>query len=206
MDGFEALASIRAHERSCGTTTPIIALTAHAMKGDLERCLDAGFDGYLSKPIRAAELDAAIGSIRKDYVPGTTASPAAVFDLAFALDQAGDNMGLLWELVELFLDRAPGQLDRVRDALERGDVRLAERSAHILKGSICQFLESHRVAPLQEIESMSKAGQIEEAKQRFTAVEDLVDGLLRSMSRHLPRPVEAIPSRRTVLDNELITP
>ena len=60
MDGFEALASIRELERrSVGRHTPVIALTAHAMNGDRDRCLEAGFDGYLSKPVRGAELDAA---------------------------------------------------------------------------------------------------------------------------------------------------
>lgn len=56
MDGFEATAAIRALEAMSGDHLPIVALTAHAMKGDLERCLGAGMDAYVSKPIRAAEL------------------------------------------------------------------------------------------------------------------------------------------------------
>ena len=146
MDGFEALASIRDHERNRGATTPIIALTAHAMKGDLERCLDAGFDGYLSKPVRAAELDAAMGSISKDRAPLFEAAAPAAVNLDFVLEQSGGDMALMNELIELFLDRAPGQLDCVRDALKRGDAHVAERSAHTLKGSISHFLDPRHLA------------------------------------------------------------
>jgi two-component system sensor histidine kinase/response regulator len=63
MDGFEATAEIRNAERETGRHLPIIALTANAMKGDRERCLNAGMDGYLVKPIRAAQLDEALGEL-----------------------------------------------------------------------------------------------------------------------------------------------
>jgi two-component system, sensor histidine kinase and response regulator len=56
MDGFETTAAIRANEKSTGAHIPIIAMTAHALKGDQERCLEAGMDAYVSKPIRTAEL------------------------------------------------------------------------------------------------------------------------------------------------------
>ena len=65
MDGFEATIAIRAAEQGTGRHVPIIAMTAHAMKGDRERCLEAGMDGYVAKPIQARELLQAIAS----YVP-----------------------------------------------------------------------------------------------------------------------------------------
>ena len=63
MDGFEAAAAIRAREKSTGAHVPILAMTAHAMKGDREKCLDAGMDGYVAKPVQAAQLFAAIDSV-----------------------------------------------------------------------------------------------------------------------------------------------
>jgi two-component system, sensor histidine kinase and response regulator len=66
MDGFEATAALREREKETGIHLPVIALTAHALKGDRERCLDAGMDGYLTKPIRAQELD----TILESYIPG----------------------------------------------------------------------------------------------------------------------------------------
>jgi CheY-like chemotaxis protein len=63
MDGFEATAAIRAKEESTGRHIPIIAMTAHTLKGDQERCLSAGMDGYVSKPIRTNELFVMIESV-----------------------------------------------------------------------------------------------------------------------------------------------
>jgi CheY-like chemotaxis protein len=72
MDGFEATAAIRQNEKILGTHIPIVAMTAHAMKGDRERCIAAGMDGYVSKPIQAAELFEAIAGL----MPATLATPS----------------------------------------------------------------------------------------------------------------------------------
>jgi CheY-like chemotaxis protein len=182
MDGFEALASIRVHERATGSHTPIIALTAHAMNGDLERCQNAGFDGYLSKPVRGVELDAALDSIESH----STSCPSTIsphgFDPSFALEQVGGDEQLLKELVELFLSRAPGQLDCVQAALERGDARAAERSVHTLRGSVSIFLTPEAMLPLQELEHLSKEGKIGEARTRMGSINSLINGILTCMS------------------------
>jgi CheY-like chemotaxis protein len=69
MDGFEATAAIRARDQARGAHTPIIAMTAHAMTGDCERCLEAGMDGYVAKPLRAADLIQEVKKHTHNYLP-----------------------------------------------------------------------------------------------------------------------------------------
>ena len=194
MDGFEALASIRALERAeVGRKSAVIALTAHAMKGDQDRCLDAGFDGYLSKPIRSAELEKAIldlASARQEAE--RVACGDGGFDRSFALEQVGGSERLLDELIELFLDRAPDQLKRVQAGIDQADSQSTARSAHLLNGTLSQFLGSETLAPLHELERLGKAGRIDEASKQFLVVKRLADDLLNAMSRARSRTVEPI--------------
>ena len=117
------------------------------------------------------------------------------------------SVGLLWQGNPAhFNDRRRSvQLDSLREALERGDLRDAERSAHTLKGSLSHFLDPLRVAPLQELVSTAKAGRLDEARQRFTGLEALAEGLLLSMSHHLFRPADAMVACPAALDTEVVS-
>src|SRR5260370_23090155 len=91
MDGFAATAAIRQFEARTGKRVPIVGVTAHAMKGDRERCLAAGMDGYVSKPIRPAALFAAIEGVVVDHAPEAATPPlppAAARAAGVVLDQA----------------------------------------------------------------------------------------------------------------------
>src|SRR5439155_3294376 len=140
MGGFEATAALRSLEArgarysTAGGPLPVVALNAHAMQGDRERCLGAGMDAYLAKPIKAHELEAALHQMLS---PGPEARPE--IDHAALLDRFGGDMELLHEIVGLFREDAPLQLEEVREALAAGDaVRLA-RAAHKLKGAVANF-------------------------------------------------------------------
>src|SRR5262249_16000396 len=147
MDGFEATAAIRERERLTGAHLPIVAMTAHAMKGDRERCLQRGMDGYVSKPLQASELHAAIEGVVSgglggvagpvtsqssgQAIEGTGNAPYTV-DLAAALERTGGDMDLLRELAGVFCSDCPRLLAQVRAALDASDGKRLEEAAHAL--------------------------------------------------------------------------
>ena len=207
MDGFEALASIRALEQAenRGRLTPIIALTAHAMKGDQDRCRDAGFDGYLSKPVRSADLDNALAAIGSGGTGPVPVTHLGGFDREFALEQAGGDECLLQELIQLLLDRAPGQLQRVRDAINHGDCQATARAAHLLKGSVSHFLNPEALGPLHELECSSKAGRMDDALEQFAIVKLLIEDFFAMMSGTILHPAESVLTSSDRVDTRFST-
>jgi CheY-like chemotaxis protein len=193
MDGLQALASIRELEGERAEKTPIVAITAHAMKGDRERCLRAGFDGYLSKPIRAPELDALIGAAAREEGPAAVPSPS-LFDRAVALEQAGGDEGLLLELTRMVLDRGPEQLEHAREALDVGDGPGAARSLHTLKGSVGLCLARHSLSPLEELEGLCRGGRLDEARCHLPAIRTTLAALFDEIRRDVEPDGPAAPA------------
>src|SRR5262249_6498633 len=144
MDGFEAVRAIREGEAGTGRRLPVLALTAHAMQGDRQRCLDAGFDGYLAKPIRRTDLEEALAALQAHGAVDDGAGPDAAIDpgpppdparLLAALEAACDgDAGFARELAASFLESAPRCLDGIRDALAAADPDRVAAEAHGLKG------------------------------------------------------------------------
>ena len=152
IDGYEATQRIRAQEHD-GTRLPVIAMTAHAMKGDRERCLAAGMDDYLSKPLRPDALDAVLE--RWLGVAPVTA-PSAETDMAASdalVDEArmrtfrDDYPDIVDQLVDLFLESTPPLLEELHSALDGDDGKELRRAAHKLKGS-CQNVGATFMATL----------------------------------------------------------
>ena len=161
MDGLDATSAIRAWEKTAGTHTPIIAMTAHAMKGDRERCLAAGMDGYTSKPIRIGELEHAIAQLisppNSAKVPVSEADQAdGAIDHTALLAGVDGNRRVLRELVRLFLADCPRRLAEIKEAIRRGDAGALGRAAHTLKGSIGNFAAKSAFAAAQRLEIMSR--------------------------------------------------
>jgi PAS domain S-box-containing protein len=161
MDGLDAASAIRAWEKTAGTHTPIIAMTAHAMRGDRERCLAAGMDGYTSKPIRIGELEHTIAQLisppNSAKVPVSEADQAdGAIDHTALLAGVDGNRRVLRELVRLFLADCPRRLAEIKEAIRRGDAGALGRAAHALKGSVGNFAAKNAFAAAQRLEIMSR--------------------------------------------------
>jgi PAS domain S-box-containing protein len=176
MDGLAATAAIRAWEKAAGTHTPILAMTAHAMKGDRERCLAAGMDGYTSKPIRIGDLEPAIAQLVNPSKPAEGPLPEAtreddVIDRVALLAGVDGNRRLLRELVRLFLADCPQRLAEIKEAVRRGDSGALRIEAHTLKGSVGNFAAKHAFAAAQRLEIMGRDGDLAEAGDARMALE-----------------------------------
>jgi two-component system, sensor histidine kinase and response regulator len=194
MDGFEAIRLIRAGEQTTGAHIPIVALTAHAMKGDREKCLAVGADDYVSKPIRTSDLLAAMDRARTLKVgtatkavsapPAPPAAPAAdsgprVFDIKDALERVEGDRDLLEEIVRIFTGECSSNMDAIRQALSAGDAPLLERLAHTIKGASANLSARAVSAAALKLEKLAATGNLADARE-------WVDKLQHEIGRLLP--------------------
>ena len=150
LDGYTTTGRIRERE-GAGERLPVIAMTAHAMKGDRERCLEAGMDDYLAKPLRPEELDDVLARWL-GYAPAAPAFEALIDD-ARMRSFRDDYPDIVDQLLDLFLSSTPPLLDELRAAVDTGDDDALRRAAHKLKGS-CQNIGATFMATLcRSIES-----------------------------------------------------
>ena len=160
MDGLEATAAIRRNEAGSGRRTPIIAMTAHAIKGDRERCLAAGMDDYISKPLDADLLKQIIKRLTTARAPAARIAqqgkgPAPGFLKAFENDWS-----FFAEVVEVFFSDYPRQLDSLRTSAERGDAAAFRRAAHSLKGMLRNFQAEAAAEKAFHLENKGQKGDL----------------------------------------------
>ena len=186
MDGFAATRAIREREAYTSSAPnqqaavsphiPIVAMTAHAMKGDRERCLEAGMDSYISKPLNPQQLYEVIESV---IAPGTEAKNVAVeaeaaepvFDREAVLARVEGDHELLKEIVGLFLGEAPDLLRSIRESVERRDAASLERSAHALKGSVGNFGAKSAYETALKLETMGREADLSGAPETLAKLE-----------------------------------
>ena len=192
MGGFETTTVIREREKTTGGHLPIVAMTAHAMKGDREQCLAAGMDGYVSKPLQPQELFevverlapvnnttvAADGSVSADS-QNQAADPQPVFDRTEALTHVGGDVELLKELIGLFREECPHLLADIHNAITRQDAAKLLISAHTLKGAVSNFGAAPACDAAQRLETMGHDAE-------WTGVAEAEVALKTALSRLQP--------------------
>jgi PAS domain S-box-containing protein len=214
LDGFEAVAAIRKAERETGRHTPVLALTAHAMKGDKERCLEGGFDGYLSKPVRSDQLFALVDDLvtrsgdRSDVSGGPTvvrASDREVFDRRVALQCTAGDEALLNELLGLFLDDCPRRLDEIRSAIRASDGKALRRAGHTISGAASNFAAPEVMAAARRLETAGAAAAFGECEEHLATLLSALDRFFAALEvadrpippwRDQPGPTFFRPDRR----------
>jgi CheY-like chemotaxis protein len=191
MGGFEATQCIRELEAQRQRYTPIVAMTAHAMQGDRERCLAAGMDGYVSKPIKPQALADALnqvtgfGTTRTMESANEPTQPKALrrfaYDRESALSNLGDDEELLGQIAEIMLRSYRSQIDDMRQALDAGDRDRLYSIAHSLKGSAGNFAAAPTVQAAHQLERLCRDGQFELAGPAVAALAQNLEELAAAL-------------------------
>ena len=182
LDGLRTTETIRERERSAGGHVPVIAMTAYALKGDRERCLEAGMDGYISKPIGLTELQEALRAVipapAEPPVPlAEKASSREPFAVTAALAQVMDDRQLLAEVAGVFLAECPRWLTEMRAAIAGGDPLRLQMAAHALKGAATTFAAPGTYEAALRLEEMGRAGELSAAPEALAALKQEFDRL-----------------------------
>jgi PAS domain S-box-containing protein len=167
MDGLEA--TRRIHQRWPRERRPhIVAVTANAMEGERELCLQAGMDDYITKPIRMEALTAAVGkAAERAPAPPPVLDPSVVARLTASFGEPESVAGL----IDTFLQHVPGQLRELREGANRGDADAVRRTAHTLKSNAATFGASALADVSRDLESRARAGNLETARPLIDRIE-----------------------------------
>jgi CheY-like chemotaxis protein len=208
MDGIEATTALREREKPTGGHQPVVALTALVIKGDKQRCLDAGMDGYLSKPIRQQELDEILekfsprlspietdGASEKNREPDLLRLPVALLlpqtpyerlhnvslNEVELMDRIGGDLEFLAELTEIFRKEYPRQLSAARKAVKDRDREALRQAGHALRGALANLAASDIAALAGEIEGIADDSDPADAGILVDEIEQEIKSVLRSL-------------------------
>jgi CheY-like chemotaxis protein len=175
MGGFEATAAIRERERRGARRVRIVAMTAHSIHGDRERCLAAGMDGYVTKPIDPRVLCAAVEE------EGPAPAGAAV-DRGAALHLMGGDEQLLADVIRLFLADCPVRLAAIKTAIDRRDAEQIRREAHGLKGASGNLAATALVDAAKRLEKVAADSRLEGIEAAWLGLSNAAEAVLGELS------------------------
>ena len=174
LDGFQVVQAVRERERTAGGHLPVIALTARSRKEDRERCLAAGMDDFLAKPIQAADLWAAIDRVVGARPPADRPGPG-LLDPRVLLAACGGDAAILEKICQAFRARLPDHLTAVQDALRERDAPRLREAAHKLCGMVAAF-STVAGGVASDLEDHAARGQLEEARPLVEQLEAMAAG------------------------------
>jgi signal transduction histidine kinase/CheY-like chemotaxis protein/HPt (histidine-containing phosphotransfer) domain-containing protein len=190
MDGMQAAAAIRASEKGTDQHQPIVAMTAHAMSGDRRRCLDAGMDEYVSKPVRPRQLfhaiAAAIGFERENAEPSgilKSGSSQKLVDWNGPLSQLHGDHAVLKDITRLYIEETQENLLRLPAAIAECNATALQRMAHTVKGAMRFFRAETATQCGQELEDLAATGDLSSAPELFEQFKLEVERVLPVLQR-----------------------
>ena len=193
MDGYAATHQLRLLESNQGLSRQtVIALTANALEGEREKCLNAGMDGYLTKPIVSGQLikilASRLGAQSTESTPNLSLEANAllentpvVWNEAAALEHLEGDSDLLDELIALFLTEGPKQLHELCQLQAEGNLMALANAAHAIKGTIAHFYADTATSCVSLLEHTARNGQPSDYKEMTEAVEKAVTELINNL-------------------------
>jgi two-component system sensor histidine kinase/response regulator len=204
MDGFEATREIRnletgdpsqspiANHQSSIHSIPIIAMTAHAMTGDREKCIDAGMDDYVSKPIKPETLYSVIDKAarksqrekeqkRTQPSQGSKTFSPTTFDLSGAMETVLGNEALFQEIAGMFIEGRSDYIARIKEGITGKDAGILEREAHSLKGAVGNFGAKEAYEAAHRLEKLGNDGEMARTEEGLSNLERALNELASEM-------------------------
>jgi PAS domain S-box-containing protein len=197
MDGLETTTRIRRQEAGTRRHVPIIAMTAQAMKGDRERCLEAGMDGYVSKPLHPQDLFDALARLSGEPAhqrPAVPPTRAIQIPREEVMSRVGDDRELLQTLVEMFIESYPAQLTALRESIARGDAALVRRQAHTLKGAVATFGVVPIMEAASQLERMGAVNDLTGADAAWQRLDAALQGMPAALAELVENPTKQLVS------------
>jgi DNA-binding response OmpR family regulator len=200
MDGFQATSAVRAAQDPRKAKVPIVAMTAHALKDDRQRCLSAGMDDYLSKPINAQELIELVERVAErnamwhppveqpaEAPSGREAAPISVGKEVFNPEEGRarcfGTSEMFWKMAVFFFKDSARVLDRIHTALQRGDAKEIARAAHHLRGTVVYLGAQSTAEAAEQVERLATAGDLKGVAEAVHPLESQIELLKDELFR-----------------------